>query len=67
MTLFEVDLRDRKTGNSIFTIARTDDHELAYGIAENINNRAIENYDKEMSGDDYIDGTVGIVADVYIA
>ena len=65
MLRYDVDLRDRKTGNSVRCILSTDDHDKAWTYAENWNKTNLLNYDKEMSDDYYIDGTEGLIADVY--
>lgn len=65
MVIFEVDLRDRKTGNSIECICSTENHNEAYKIAEKYNKANILNYDVERNIEDYIDGMDGLIADVY--
>ena len=65
MTMYEVDLRDRRTGNSVECIYSGDDHSKAYEIAENWNKKNLNDYDEDMCADDYIDGSNGFVADVY--
>lgn len=59
---YEVDLRNRKTGNSEKTIFSTENHDEAYIYAENWNRKNIKNYDIDI---DYIDGNEGLIAEVY--
>ena len=65
MLMYEVDLRDRKTGNSIRCILSTDDHDKAWDYAKEWNKKNLPDYEDEVSYDSYIDGTEGLVADVY--
>ena len=66
MEIFEVDLRDRKTGDSVECIYSGDDHDKAYQIAEEYNRENVENYRKENCVEDYIWETeIGLIADVY--
>jgi hypothetical protein len=64
MEMYEVDLRSRKTGNSVECIYSGDDYEEAYEIAENWNKENVVDYD-DRNWEDYIDGTDGMFAEVY--
>lgn len=65
MMMYEVDLRDRKTGESVETICSTENHDEAYDVAEKYNKENVLNYYTEYSIDKYIDGTDGLIADVF--
>ena len=64
MEMYEVDLRSRKTGNSIECIYSGDDYEKAYEIADNWNKENVADYD-DRNWEDYIDDTDGMFAEVY--
>ena len=64
MDMYEVDLRSRKTGNSIECIYSGDDYEKAYEIADNWNKENLTDYD-DRSWEDYVDGSIGMFAEVY--
>jgi hypothetical protein len=67
MEIYEVDLRDRKTGNSVECIYSGDDHNEACRIADNWNKEHLADYNNDFGFDDYVDGeTEGISADVYV-
>ena len=62
MTTWEVDVRSRKTGNSTETIF-SGDYDRAYEVLDNWyknNGMDIEHRD------DYLDGTDGVFADIYV-
>ena len=63
--MYEVDLRDRKTGNSIECVLSTENHDEAWDFAREWNKNQLSDYDEDVSYDSYIDGTEGLVADVY--
>ena len=67
MVMYEVDLRNRKTGNSIECIYSGDDHNEACKIADNYNKENLADYNADYGFEDYVDGeTEGISADVYV-
>lgn len=67
MEMYEVDLRNRKTGNSVECIYSGDDHNKACEIADNWNKENLADYNKDYGFDDYVDGeTDGVSADVYV-
>lgn len=65
MMLYEVDLRSRKTGNSIECILSTKNHDNAYNCADEWNRKNVPDYDINIPHDRYIDGTDGLYAEVY--
>lgn len=66
MEMYEVDLRNRKTGNSVECIYSGDDHNKACEIADKWNRENLTDYNKEFGFEDYVDGeTDGLSADVY--
>jgi hypothetical protein len=65
MMLYEVDLRSRKTGNSIECILSTKNHDDAYNCADEWNRKNVPDYDINIPHDRYIDGTDGLYAEVY--
>ena len=67
MVMYEVDLRSRKTGNSVECIYSGDDYEKAYEIAEDWNKTNLADYDYEIGFGDYIDyKSDGLSADIYV-
>jgi hypothetical protein len=65
--MYEVDLRDRKTGNSVECIYSGDDHTEACRIADNWNKENLLDYDENTGYDDYIDlETEGLSACLYV-
>ena len=65
MMMYEVDLRNRKTGNSVECILSTENHDEAYQLADEWNRKNVPEYDVDVSNDSYIDGTDGLFAEVY--
>lgn len=66
MVVYEVDLRDRRTGKSIECIYSGDDPDKAYDIAKSYNEKNIDDYDVDIDIEDYIDfETDGLIANVY--
>ena len=66
MEIFEVDLIDRKTGDSVMCIYSGDDHDVAYEIANEFNKANLGDYDEEKGFSDYIDKiSSGLSADIY--
>lgn len=65
MTMYEVDLRNRKTGNSVECILSTENHDEAYQLVDEWNRKNVPDYDVDVSNDSYIDGTDGLFAEVY--
>lgn len=63
--LYEVDLRSRKTGNSIECILSTKNHDDAYNCADEWNRKNVPDYDINIPHDRYIDGTDRLYAEVY--
>lgn len=64
--MYEVDLRSRKTGDSVECIYSGDDHTKAYEIADNWNKENLADYDKDTYFDDYRDCVSdGLFACVY--
>lgn len=61
---YEVDLRSRKTGDSVECIYSGDDYEKAYEVMNKWNEVNLTNYDGR-AWDDYIDGSDGLFAYVY--
>lgn len=67
MEMYEVDLRERKTGNSVECIYSGDDHNKACEIADNWNKKNIVDFQEELGYDDYVDyETDGLSACVYV-
>ena len=67
MEMYEVDLRDRKTGNSVECIYSGDDHNKACEIADNWNRENLADYNEDFGFDDYVDHkTDGLSACVYV-
>ncbi len=64
-TVYEVDLRDRTTGDSVECILSTEDSSKAWDCAENWNRKNVPDYEADTNYDSYIDGTDGQIADVY--
>ena len=62
---YEVDLRERESGNSVCTILSTPDLDAAYDFMDAWNRKHLPDYNYDYAGDDYIDGSDGLVADVY--
>ena len=63
---YEVDLRDRQTGESLICIYSGTDYDKAYKIMETYNSLMIEDYKPNTPADDYSDyETKGLVADLY--
>ena len=60
--MWEVDLRSRKTGNSIETIF-SGSHDDACTVLQNWYDN--HQMDYKLNRDDYIDGTNGVFADIY--
>lgn len=65
MMMYEVDLRNRKTGDSVACILSTKSHDEAWKFAKEWNKKNLPDYDEERTYDSYIDGTESFVADVY--
>ena len=65
ITKFEVDLRSRKSGNSVVCILSTENHDEAYQLAEKWNKENLSDYDIDTMYEDYNNGTDGLFADVY--
>lgn len=66
-TMYEVDLRNRLTGNSVECIYSGDDYSKAYKIADQWNKRYLADYDSEIGFDDYLDyKTDGLFACLYV-
>lgn len=63
--VYEVDLRDRTTGESVECILSTEDNSEAWDYAEQWNRKNVPDYNEDTNYDSYIDGTEGLVADVY--
>lgn len=64
---YEVDLRNRKTGDSVECIYSGDDHDKACEIAEKWNKENLADYNEGFGFEDYVDGeTDGLSADVYV-
>ena len=60
---YEVDLRDRQTGESLICIYSGTDYDKAYKIVENYNSLMIEEYQPNTPAENYIDEkTEGLVA-----
>ena len=67
MEMYEVDLRNKKTGNSVECIYSGDSHDKACEIADNWNRKNFTDYNEDFGFDDYVDHeTDGLSADVYI-
>lgn len=67
MVIYEVDLRERKTGNSVECIYSGDSHDKAYEIADSWNRENLSDYNEEIGFDDYIDyETDGLSACVFV-
>lgn len=67
MEIYEVDLRDRKTGNSVECIYSGDNYDKAYEIADNWNRENLADYNEDFSFDDYVDHkTDGLSACMYV-
>lgn len=65
-TMYEVDLRNRLTGNSVECIYSGDNYDKAYNIADNWNKNHLADYDENISFDDYINQkTEGLSACLY--
>ncbi len=63
---YEIDLRERKTGDSVITIFVTWDLDKAWEIVEWYNKNHIDDYDPDTYIEDYIDEDKdGFVADCY--
>ena len=65
MMMYEVDLRNRKTGDAVECILSTNNHDEAWEFAEEWNKKNIPDYDIDIPNDSYIDGTDGLFAEVY--
>ena len=67
MEIYEVDLRNRKTGDSVECIYSGDDHNKACEIADNWNKENLADYNEDFGFDDYVDHkTDGLSACVYV-
>ena len=63
MTAYEIDIRSRKTGNTIETIF-SGDYDKAYSVLDNwYKNHPDMNIE---CIDGYLDGTDGVFADIYV-
>lgn len=62
---YEVDLRSRKTGDTIDSLLITNYHDKAYREAKEYNENTIEDFNENLPIDNYIDGNDGLFADVY--
>jgi len=60
-----VDLRSRKTGNTVETILTTENPDVAWHLVSKWNRTHVPYFDPERSSEDYIDGSDGLVADCY--
>ncbi len=65
MMMYEVDLRNRRSGNSVECVLSTENHDKAWKYAEEWNKKNLSDYDEERACDSYIDGTESLIADVY--
>lgn len=64
---YEVDLVDRRTGQSVECIYSGEDYEKAYEVADNWNRKNLADYDEEIGFCDYVDWeTEGLSADLYV-
>lgn len=67
MEMYEVDLRSRKTGNSVYCIYSGNDHYKACKIADNWNRENLADYNENFGFDDYVDhNTNELFACVYV-
>ena len=65
-TMYEVDLRNRKSGRSERCIYSGDNYDEAYQVADNWNKTNLVDYDGDMGFDDYIDHiSEGLSASLY--
>ena len=65
-TIYEVDLRNRKTGHSVGCIYSGVNYDEAYSITDKWNQENVPDYDKDMGFDDYVDRkTEGLSACLY--
>lgn len=65
MLMYEVDLRDRKSGNSVECIYSGSNYDEAYKIAGEYNKENVLDYNENYTVHDYIDGADGLLAEVY--
>lgn len=66
MQIYEVDLRNRKTGESVECIYSGPDYDKAYEITDNWNKENVPDYDKTKGFFDYVDyKTDGLSACLY--
>lgn len=64
--MYEVDLRNRKTGDSVECIYSGDDHTAACSVADNWNKEHLPDYDPDKGYDDYVDHkSEGLTAALY--
>lgn len=61
---YEVDLRSRKTGNSIETIFSSESHDESCEVLENWYKQHSE-LNTETNLENYVDGSDGVFADIY--
>ena len=66
MEYWNIDIRSRKTGNTIQTIFSTTDHDLACDYLEKWYKKHPE-LDIEVNREDYVDGKPGVFADIYLS
>lgn len=65
--IYNVDLRSRKTGDSVLTILKTENHSEAWNLADKTNQAWFQNlgvYSSATPTDSWIDGSEGYFADV---
>lgn len=63
--MYEVDLRSRRTGDSVECIYSGEDYDRAYQIEEDWNTLNVADYDPDRNWEDYVDGQAGLFACVY--
>lgn len=67
ITMYEVDLRSRRTGDSVECIYSGNDYDKAYDIADHWNKEHLDDYDDANGFGEYLDGkTDGLFADLWI-
>ena len=62
---YEVDLRSRKTGDTVKTIFSGDSHDKAWEVRDNWYKENLPEWDDENDVNDLIDGSDGVFAYVY--
>lgn len=66
MSIYEVDLRERETGNSVACIYSGNDYDSAYNLCESFN-KTLPDYNYELGFGEYYDGiSDGLFADLYV-